>query len=94
MIEGHAPKPYRSTLVFDEASLPAALRNRHGTKAGVWGMIRMIEGKARLTILDPRSESVLDPRKPGLVRPEQPHFVTPLGVMKLRIDFYDQPPGG
>ncbi|WP_156475072.1 DUF1971 domain-containing protein, partial [Acetobacter malorum] len=27
--------PYRSTPVFDQDTLPAALRTRHNTKAGV-----------------------------------------------------------
>jgi len=87
------PAPYRSTPVFDEASLPAALRARHSTKAGVWGMIRMIEGRLKLTYLDPPSEIILDPATPGLLLPEQPHFVEPLGPMRMQVDFYDQPPG-
>ncbi|HET8611930.1 MAG TPA: DUF1971 domain-containing protein [Sphingomonas sp.] len=86
--------PYRSTPVFDEASLPAALRARHSTKAGVWGMIRMLEGRLKLVYLDPPSEIILDPATPGLLLPEQPHFVEPLGPMRMQVDFYDQPPGG
>jgi len=89
-----APAPYRSTPLFDETSLPAALRNRHSTKAGVWGVIRVIEGRLRLAYLDPPSDILLDPQTPGLILPEQPHFVEPLGPMKMQVDFYDQPPGG
>lgn len=85
-------EPYRSTPVFDEATLPAALRNRHGTKAGVWGVVRVIEGRLKLTYLDPESEQVLDPQTPGLLLPEQPHFVEPLGAMKMQVEFYDAPP--
>ncbi len=88
------PVPYRSTPVFDQDTLPQALRARHDTKAGVWGRIRIIEGEVRITYLDPPSELVLIPDNPGLVRPGQPHFVTPLGPMKMQIDFYDQPPDG
>lgn len=87
-----AVQPYRSTPVFDETTLPAALRSRHNTKTGVWGMIRVIEGRLRLTYLDPPSEIVLDPETPGTLLPEQPHFVEPLGPMKMQVDFYDQPP--
>ncbi|MEO6094014.1 MAG: DUF1971 domain-containing protein [Novosphingobium sp.] len=83
---------YRSTPVFDETTLPAALRARHNTKAGVWGMIRVLEGRVKLTYLDPRFESFLDPGTPGLLLPEQPHFVEPLGAMKMRVDFYKEPP--
>lgn len=84
--------PYRSTPVFDETSLPGALRRRHNTKAGVWGIIRILEGRVRLVHLDPPSEVVLDPQTPGLVLPEQPHFVEPLGPMRMQVDFYDRPP--
>lgn len=89
-----APVPYRSTPVFDQDTLPQALRARHDTKAGVWGRIRIIEGEVRITYLDPPSELVLTSDNPGLVRPRQPHFVTPLGPMKMQIDFYDQSPEG
>lgn len=84
--------PYRSTPVFDEASLPKALRERHNTKAGVWGVIRVLEGQLKLTFLDPPSEQLLDSNRRGLVRPEQPHFVTPLGQMRMQVDFYDREP--
>lgn len=86
-------QPYRSTPIFDEDTLPQALRARHNTKAGVWGVIRVLEGELRLTYLeDPPSEVLLTPGQPGLIRPQQPHFVTPLGPMKMQVDFYDQPP--
>ncbi|EQB14701.1 hypothetical protein L288_00685 [Sphingobium quisquiliarum P25] len=84
--------PYRSTPVFDESSLPAALRARHSTKAGVWGVIKVLEGQLRLSYLEPPSESLLTPQQPGLVEPQQPHFVTPIGAMKMQVDFYDQNP--
>lgn len=85
-------RPYRSTPIFDEHTLPAALRARHDTKAGVWGLIRVIEGALTLTYVDPSSEIVLTPDRPGLVLPQQPHFVTPLGRMKMQVDFYDHRP--
>jgi tellurite resistance-related uncharacterized protein len=86
--------PYRSTPPFDEITLPAALREEHRTKAGVWGVVRVTEGRLRLTYLEPASVIVLDPATPGLILPEQPHFVTPLGSMKVHVDFYSEPPGG
>lgn len=87
-----APEPYRSTPVFDETSLPAALRADHRTKAGVWGLINVLEGELRLTFSDPPSSQVLTPGRPGVVLPEQTHFVTPLGTMRMRVDFYDAAP--
>ncbi len=86
------PAPYRTTPVFDETTLPAALRGEHSTKAGAWGVIRVLEGKLKLTVLDPRGESILSPGSPGLLLPAQPHFVTPLGPIRMQIEFYDRPP--
>jgi tellurite resistance-related uncharacterized protein len=92
----HSPfsdvRPYRCTPVFDQVSLPAALRSRHDTKAGVWALIRVIEGKLKLTTLERHSEVVLTPGNPGIVLPQQPHFVTPLGEMRMQVDFFDRSP--
>ena len=88
-----APAPYRSTPTFDNATLPMALQRRHSTKAGVWGVVRVIEGRLLLTYLDPESEIVLDSGQAAVLLPEQPHFVTPQGPMRMQVDFYDQPPG-
>ena len=87
-------EPYRSTPVFDETTLPAALRARHTTKAGVWGIVRVLEGKVKLTYLEPPSEILLDSDSAGLLLPHEPHFVEPLGAMKMRVDFYNEPPDG
>ena len=88
--------PYRSTPIFDEETLPSALRAVHRTKAGVWAVIRVLEGELRLTLLDVGEEQVLSPGNPGVVAPEQPHSVTPLGTppgrLRMQVDFYDEPP--
>jgi tellurite resistance-related uncharacterized protein len=87
-----ASVPYKSTPVFDENTLPGGLRREHRTKPGVWGVIRVLDGRLRYRILDPISETILDPNRPGLVLPEQPHFVEPLGAVRIQIDFYDHRP--
>jgi len=86
------PAPYSTTPVFDENSLPAALRSNHSTKAGAWGVIRVLEGQLRLVILDPPGETILTADRPGRLLPEQVHFVEPLGPMKMQIEFYRRPP--
>jgi len=84
--------PYRSTPVFDEATLPDALRREHRTKPGVWGVIRVLEGELRLERADGSEAEILTPHRSGLVLPEQTHRVTPLGKLRMQVDFYDQPP--
>lgn len=89
-----AVKPYRSTPVFDEVTLPKALRNDHRTKVGTWGVIRVVRGRLKLTVLDPPTESVVTPDRPATILPGQTHFVQPIGAMQMQVDFYDQPPPG
>jgi tellurite resistance-related uncharacterized protein len=86
------PEPYKSTPVFDENTLPAGLRREHRTKAGVWGIIRVLEGQLRYRVLDPISETILDRDNPGFVLPDQPHLVEPLGGMQMQVKFYDRDP--
>ena len=83
--------PYRTTLAFDETTLPAALRGEHSTKAGVWGVIRVIEGELRLSFADGRVE-ILSPARSGLVRPQEIHWVEPIGPMKMMVEFHDREP--
>jgi len=83
--------PYKSTPVFDETTLPAALRREHRTKDGVWGVIRVLEGEVRLVVAA-GAETILTPDRQGLVLPDQPHHVEALGKMRMQVDFYDHAP--
>jgi tellurite resistance-related uncharacterized protein len=85
-------QPYRTTPVFDETSLPAALRREHRTKAGAWGVIRVLEGEVVYTIIESAEEQRLTPERPGLILPDQAHFVTPIGPMRMQVEFYDHQP--
>jgi len=90
-------EPYKRTSVFDENTLPAGLRRAHRTKPGVWGVIRVLEGRLRYCVLDPASEAIiseaiLESGRPGLVLPDQPHRVEPLGAVRLQVEFYDKLP--
>jgi hemoglobin len=84
--------PYKSPAVFDETTLPQKLRRAHNTKAGVWAVIRVLEGQVRYVIEETGAATILTNERPGLAQPEQFHHVEPLGPMKTRVDFYDQAP--
>lgn len=85
-------KPYRSTPVFTNQTLPPALRSAHNTRAGVWGVIRVLEGCVRYQIESEAEATLLSPGTPGLVKPEERHHVEPIGEMKMQVEFYDHPP--
>lgn len=86
------PSPYRSTPVFDEHTLPAALRREHRTKQGVWGVIRVLHGELKLTFTESGESRMLLPGSPGFLLPDQPHLVEPTGPMRMQVDFYHECP--
>lgn len=88
----HDAKPYRSTPVFDQDTLPAALRSEHRTKAGTWGVIRVLSGTLRLHLPDDGQVRELSEAQPGVVEPEQTHWVEPVGSVRMRVDFHAAPP--
>ncbi len=86
------PEPFRRTPIFDEITLPARLRKEHRTKLGVWGIIRVLEGRVRYRVLSPISVTILDRILPGVVLPQQPHLLETIGHVRLQIDFYNRDP--
>jgi len=79
----------RSTPVFTEATVPPGLLRSHRTAPGIWGLIRVLEGRLLYRVLDPPSERVLDPAgAPGLVEPGVSHEVAPLGPVRFLVEFY------
>lgn len=81
--------PYRTTPVFDEATLPDALKREHRTKDGVWGVL---EGELKFVLAEDGAETILTPDRPGLVQPQQTHRVEPLSKLRMQIEFYDRDP--
>jgi tellurite resistance-related uncharacterized protein len=89
-----AIEPYSSSPIFDEKSLPDALRNNHSTKAGVWGLLRVLEGEVRLVFDDPPREVKVDPANPAPIPPEAIHHVEVVGPMRMQVEFFREPPLG
>lgn len=87
MLPAHV-RSYKQSAVFDETTMPAGLRRRHCTKPGVWGVIRVIDGRLRYRILDGGAESILDSDHPGVAQPEEMHAVEPLGRVRFYIEFH------
>jgi tellurite resistance-related uncharacterized protein len=85
-------RAYKRTAEFTEADVPAALLKAHSTKAGVWGVIHVQDGRLAYRVTDPRrlrSERVLTPEgPPGLVEPTILHEVEPLGPVRFHVEFH------
>ncbi len=87
-------RPYSASPVFDEMTLPDALRTNHTTKAGVWGLLRMLEGEVTLVFVDPPREVRVTPSDPAPIAPGAVHFVRAAGPMKMQVEFYREHPLG
>ena len=88
-----ASAPYKVTPVFDETTLPEAIRNAHNTKAGVWGLLRVLEGEVRLVFHDPARVVQVTPDMPAAIAPEAVHHVETNGPMRMQVEFYREQPG-
>lgn len=84
--------PYSSSPVFDERSLPNALRNDHRTKDGTWGLLRVLTCEVRLVFVDPPRQFIVTPDTPAVIPPQATHFVEPLGAMTMQVEFYKECP--
>ena len=84
-------RPYHTTSVFNAESLPEALRREHRTKPGVWGIIRVLEGKLLLHFPN-RPTQELSADTPGLIAPQEMHWVEPVGAMQMQVEFYREKP--
>lgn len=89
--------PYARTPDFTESTVPEALLRAHTTKAGAWGLIRVLEGRLAYRITDPRrppTETILSPGEAGVVEPTVLHEVEPLGTVRFYVEFLRNAGGG
>jgi tellurite resistance-related uncharacterized protein len=86
------PVPYKITDVWTEQTLPAAIRNAHSTKAGTWGLLRVLEGEVQLVWEDGSGSETVTPDRPGVIRPQAPHHVEITGPARMQVEFYRERP--
>lgn len=89
---GAPPQPYKTTAEWTEETLPAAIRNRHNTKAGIWGLLRVHRGKVDLVFEDPPRRLRVTPEAPAEIPPQEWHHVEPLGPALMHVEFYREAP--
>ena len=91
---GAPPQPYKTTAEWDEASLPQAIRNRHNTKPGTWGLLRVLQGEVDLVFEDPARRVRVTPGHPAEIPPQAWHHVEVNGPMRMQVEFYREKPLG
>lgn len=84
--------PYRSTPVFTAKTLPDSLRRAHSTKAGVWGLLRVLKGSLIYAIKETGERQLLRAPQAAIIVPQQIHSVEPLDNMEMLVEFYETDP--
>ena len=82
---------YRTTTVFDEATLPTGLRRDHTTGAGVWGRVELLAGRLRFVMPALATDQIIEAGGHAIIPPGLPHHVEPLGPLRLQIVFLRVP---
>jgi tellurite resistance-related uncharacterized protein len=85
---------YKSSPVFTQDTVPAALLRSHTTAAGTWGRITILAGSLLYRITDARcapEEVLLTPERSGVVEPGVEHEVEIVGPVRFQVDFHRPP---
>ena len=85
-------QPYKVSAIWTEATLPDAIRREHRTKAGVWGLLRVLEGEVRLHFEGEAEPVLVTPDRPALIPPQKTHHVECGGAMRMCVEFYREQP--
>lgn len=81
---------YKSTPIFTETTVPAALLAEHNTKQGIWGLLNVETGRLKYVITEVGNESeyFLSAGDKAVIAPTQKHYVKPLGNVSFYVAFH------
>lgn len=80
----------RRSAILDQDTIPAPMRGTYELKAGIWGRIRVREGRLKLRFLESGRETILDPEADGVMRPRQPCRIELLGPVRFEIAYFGE----
>lgn len=87
------PEAYKSTPVFNEATLPQTLQEAHNTKAGTWGLLELIAGEIIYVIEESGNNRHMKAGDTQIIEPQQLHHVELVGPMQMQVHFFRERPG-
>ena len=79
----------RTSAVWDERTVPAALRRAHRVAAGTWGRIVVHSGRLRFAAATtPTIDAELEAGSTQAIPPDMLHEVEPLGAVRFSVEFF------
>src|SRR5665213_2262632 len=77
-----------SSPVWDECSMPSALRRSHRVARGTWGRLTVHEGRLHFTAqAEPPVDVVLETHATQAIPPELAHDIEPVGAARFSIEW-------
>ncbi len=80
--------PSGGSLIFEETTIPDALKREHALAAGHWGVLHVLEGDIRFVDLASGEERIFSAPDLVTIQPQAPHLVIIDGLVRCRIDFF------
>ncbi len=80
--------PSRSSPIFTQDTIPAALQAEHALAPGHWGMLNVLEGSLRFVILETGEDHTISAPGRITIHPRMRHRVAIDGAVRCRIDFF------
>jgi tellurite methyltransferase len=78
----------RTTVTWDEHSMPNALRRPHRVASGTWGRLRVDEGRLRFVAqTTPVTDVLVEVGRTQGIPPDVEHFVETDGPVRFAVDF-------
>ena len=78
----------RTTAVWDEHSMPNALRRAHRVAGGTWGRLRVDRGRLHFVArTNPVTDVVIEAGRLQAIPPDVEHFVEPDGPVRFAVEF-------
>jgi tellurite methyltransferase len=78
----------RRTELWDEHTLPSALKRAHRVAPGTWGLLHVEDGRLRFVArTEPALDVVVGPEAPQPIPPDVEHHVQPLGDVRFFVEF-------
>lgn len=78
----------RTTAVWDQDTMPAALRRAHRVAPATWGRLRVELGSLRFrAATEPPLDVVVGPGRAQPIPPEVEHHVEPQGAVRFFVEF-------
>ncbi|WP_166652594.1 DUF1971 domain-containing protein [Enterovirga rhinocerotis] len=82
----------RTSPLLDAETIPPAMLDPYELKSGIWGRIRVTEGRLTLRFLESGRDQVIEAGRDGIMCPRQPCRVELAGPVRFDVAYFGESP--